>query len=166
MIRLHPTTHKIETSFIVALFTMFAATAFLVVLIGAKQYQQTADCMNRNYEVRTATSYLVEKVRQSDVAGSISITELDGLPSLLLTSVEGDRTYFTYIYCYDGMLRELYVSEEAVYSAESGQEIIPLHGFCPSQINPRLIRVSVTGTDDVAYPVYLDLRSAGRKETV
>ena len=43
------------------LFGMFAVTAFILVLIGIKQYKVTADSMNYNYEVRTASSYLREK---------------------------------------------------------------------------------------------------------
>lgn len=35
----------------------FAATAFLVVSIGAKQYHSIADSMTANYETRTVSSY-------------------------------------------------------------------------------------------------------------
>jgi len=52
---------KIDSVFVVALFTMFAVTAFLLILIGAKQYQHTADTMDANYESRTISSYLTEK---------------------------------------------------------------------------------------------------------
>ena len=102
MIRLKASSHKIETVFILALFTMFAATAFLVVLIGAKQYQVTADYMNDNYEVRTASSYLQEKIRSNDTSDAITITELDGTPALAFTSIENDTEYTTYIYYFDG----------------------------------------------------------------
>ena len=55
---------KIDGVFVIALFTMFAVTAFLLILIGAKQYQRTADTMDANYESRTISSYLTEKIRQ------------------------------------------------------------------------------------------------------
>ncbi len=49
------------TVFVMLLFFLFALTAFILVLIGVKQYKSTANAMNYNYEVRTVTSYLREK---------------------------------------------------------------------------------------------------------
>ena len=65
MLQLENSSRKIDTVFIVSLFVMFAITAILLILIGARQYRFTADSMNRNYEIRTASSYLTEKVHQS-----------------------------------------------------------------------------------------------------
>lgn len=98
---------KIDGVFIIALFTMFAVTAFLLILIGAKQYQNTADTMDANYETRTISSYLTEKLRQNDTGGSITVTELEGTPALSLKSVENDISYVTYIYYYENALREM-----------------------------------------------------------
>ncbi len=78
MLRLHANEHKIDTVFVAALFVLFAMTACLLVLIGARQYKATARAMNENYEVRTASSYLTEKVRQNDSAAGISIVEFAG----------------------------------------------------------------------------------------
>lgn len=166
MIKLHPTSHRIETAFILALFTMFAATAFLVVLIGAKQYQSTADSMNKNYEIRTAASYLEEKARSNDNSGSIYVTELMGLPALAFQNVEDDITYITYIYYYDNYLRELFVSDSSVYSLESGQEIIEINGFDVEIIKPDLICATYIGTDNLSYPVYLHVHASGGKEAL
>ena len=61
--------HTIDRVFLLALLALFAATAFLVVSIGAKQYHSIADSMTANYETRTVSSYLEEKMNQNDVAG-------------------------------------------------------------------------------------------------
>ena len=45
--------HTIDRVFLLALLALFAATAFLVVSIGAKQYHSIADSMTANYETRT-----------------------------------------------------------------------------------------------------------------
>ena len=42
--------HTIDRVFLLALLALFAATAFLVVSIGAKQYHSIADSMTANYE--------------------------------------------------------------------------------------------------------------------
>jgi preprotein translocase subunit SecY len=166
MIKLHPASHRIETAFILALFTMFAATAFLVVLIGAKQYQITADSMNVNYEVRTAASYLEEKVRQNDCTGAIYATELLGVPALAIQTAEDDTVYTTYIYYYEDCLRELFVTDSSVYSLASGQMIIELSGFEVESLGSDFIRATYIGTDGISYTVYLSVHAAAGKEEV
>lgn len=159
MLKLHKRSHKIDTVFVAALFTVFAATAFLVVLISAKQYQNTADSMKYNYEIRTASSYLAEKVRQNDSAFHIAVSELEGIPALCLTSVENGVHYTTYIYCYDGALRELFVSEHSVFAPNAGQKIVPLLDFAPEAIDSGLLRITVTGTDGTPVPLYISLHA-------
>ena len=66
MVRLNSNTPKIDTVFVMVLFTLFSLTSFVLILIGVKQYKVTADTMSSNYELRTVTSYLSEKVRQND----------------------------------------------------------------------------------------------------
>jgi hypothetical protein len=155
-----------ETAFVLALFTMFAVTAFLVVLIGAKQYQSTADSMNQNYEVRTAASYLEEKVRAGDSAGAVNATTLSGTPALAIQSEEGGNIYTTYIYYYDGSLRELFVTDSSVFSLDSGQKIIELSDFYVESIRPGLIRATFAGTDGAAHQVFLAVHSASGKEAL
>ena len=107
MLRLHTQTRKIDTVFIVCLFMLFAMTSCILILIGAKQYHTTADAMNHNYEVRTVSSYLTEKVHQYDTSTGIAITDFAGGHALALSNTAEEQTYITYIYYYDGALREL-----------------------------------------------------------
>ena len=71
MINLDSGVRRFDTVFVVALLTLFALTASILVLISAKQYNITAEKMNTNYESRTVSSYLREKTRQSDANGQI-----------------------------------------------------------------------------------------------
>ena len=98
MIELNKDSKKIDTLFIMILFGMFAVTAFILVLIGIKQYKVTADSMNYNYEVRTASSYLREKIRQNDIGAGIHVENIDGTDVLALSSNINGQTYKTYIY--------------------------------------------------------------------
>ena len=63
--------HTIDRVFLLALLALFAATTFLVVSIGAKQYHSIADSMTANYETRTVSSYLEEKMNQTDVSSTV-----------------------------------------------------------------------------------------------
>ena len=164
MQKLRRLNHKIDMVFVLALFMIFAATAFIVVLIGARQYRSTADNMNYNYEVRTASSYIEEKIRQNDSAARISITDLSGTTALALTSEENGIFYTTYIYYYDGSLRELFAADNAEVGPQSGQKIIELGGFLPEYADDDLIKVTFTDSDGGIFPVYLSVHSESGKE--
>jgi len=155
---------KIDSVFVIALFTMFAVTAFLLILIGAKQYQHTADTMDANYESRTISSYLTEKIRQSDSQGQISIVELENHSALALETVENDVTYITYIYYYDNALREIVVNDSSVFSLGTGQEIIKTGGFETELVDDDLLKITITTTNEEKQTLFLSLHSTGRKE--
>lgn len=156
--------NKIDGVFVIALFTMFAITAFLLILIGARQYQHTADTMDANYESRTISSYLTEKIRQSDSQGIIQIAELDGVQALAIESVENDVTYITYIYYYKDALREIVVNELSVFALDSGQEIIKTGGFTAEMVADDLLKISITSTENQKQVLYLPLHSNSGKE--
>lgn len=155
---------KIDSVFVIALFTMFAVTAFLLILIGAKQYQHTADTMDANYESRTISSYLTEKIRQNDSQGKVRITEIEGVHALALETIENDVTYITYIYYYDNALREIVVNAQSVFSLGSGQEIIKTGGFTAELVKDNLIKITVTTTEGQKETLFLPLHSNSRKE--
>lgn len=155
---------KIDGVFVIALFTMFAITAFLLILIGAKQYQNTADTMDDNYEVRTVSSYLTEKLRQSDSEGNITISELDGVSALSFKTSENNTSYITYIYYYKNALREIVVNDASVFSLETGQEIIKTGGFTAELLSENLLKITVTTTKGQKHLLYLTLHSNSGKE--
>ena len=155
---------KIDGVFVIALFTMFAITAFLLILIGAKQYQHTANTMDANYESRTISSYLTEKFRQNDTQGTISIVELDGTTAIALKTTTNEIVYTTYIYHYDNALREIVVNEKSVFSLASGQEIIQTKGFDAELVSDTLLKITVTTTNEQTQTLYLSLHSNSGKE--
>ena len=157
MFKLTSKSRKIDSFFVMILFFLFAITAAILVLIGVRQYQVTADSMNYNYEMRTATSYLREKVRQNDSHASISVCDIDGVSALSLKSTVNGQVYYTYIYYYDGYLRELYVQADSSYTLSAGQQIIEISGFELSMTTDRLINATIKdtwgGTTDICLSV-------------
>lgn len=81
MLKLHSSHTKLDTLFLVSLFVLFAFTAGILVLLGAGQYRDTVRTMDHNYEVRTTTSYLFEKLHQHD-SSSVNVTEFCDIPAL------------------------------------------------------------------------------------
>ncbi len=150
---------KIDTVFVLALITLFAATAFMLVLIGAKQYRYVTNTMNENYEARTIASYLTEKIRQNDTAGHISVVNLEGTTALALRAQEDDFVYTTYIYYYEGSLRELVTTENSVFTLSSGQSIMEVQGFTPTLLRGKLLHITATDTLGKEIELYLPLHS-------
>ena len=66
-------THAVDVLVILVLFVLFTATAVATVLIGIKIYGYSVNSMEDNYESRTMSSYLYEKIRQNDVDGAIGV---------------------------------------------------------------------------------------------
>jgi hypothetical protein len=164
MKKYHINNSKIDTVFIACLFVLFALTASMLVLLETSQYRATVDSMNKNYEVRTASSYLVEKVRSHDAASCVSVADLDGVCALALSENAQDGTYTTYIYYYDGALRELLVGADASCSLEAGQSIVPLSSFTVEESGEGLLHITFTDSEGLSHEQYLSCHTPYGKE--
>lgn len=156
MLRLYSSAGKFDTVFTVLLFMLFAFTAGLLVLIGVRQYRVSAGQMDKNYEVRTASSYLTEKIHQYD--SSSGIFTMDG--ALVFAEDIGDGAYYTYIYYYDGALCELLTAADADFIPEAGQKILDLGGFYAQQMPDGLFVIQFTDSDGCLHREYLHAHAA------
>lgn len=164
----------LDLIFILSLFLLFTITAVTTVLTGMKIYRHTTDAMEQNYETRTFSSYLTEKVRQNDVSGGISVYSYSHTDSgeneqiteaLCLTNSVGDRTYNTYLYLYDGYLRELTVSSDVTeLSGTAGQKILPAQAFSVTTDNANLLHISYVSesglSEELFFPIHTQIGGA------
>ena len=111
--------HTIDRVFLLALLALFAATAFLVVSIGAKQYHSIADSMTANYETRTVSSYLEEKMNQNDMAGSVAVTSIGAFPAIALSETVNDTM--------DISVRSQFPMEQLFYREMGRKSLKPRH---------------------------------------
>ena len=144
--------HTIDRVFLLALLALFAATAFLVVSIGAKQYHSIADSMTANYETRTVSSYLEEKMNQNDVAGSVAVTSIGAFPAIALSETVNDTIYTTYI-------REITVSDGTTVLPGDGQKIIETKALAIDMVSSNLYCFTITDTTGYTYPLYISLNA-------
>lgn len=124
----------VDFMFIMALFGAFAITGLLVVLFGARVYQSTISRMDMNYSSRTALSYVTEKIRAHDFTGGadaadVGVASYNGQSVLLLNETVNDRSYVTYLYVEDGILREFTAPSEYEFRYDQGTEILPIKEF-------------------------------------
>lgn len=154
--RKKPQPHTIDTLFTVLLLLSFLLFSMLVAGTGSMVYQKSTDSLNRNYTSRTALSYLTEKLRQHDQSGDIAFTQLDNIPALALYEEQNETRYCTYLYFYNGALRELFTQASTTPSVDMGTAIAELADFtfCPdpaSESSTLLLTVTdADGSSDTA----------------
>lgn len=138
--------HRLGIDFLfpALLFFLFSAVSLCVVILAASVYERTVRSADRGYELNTAMEYVSEKIRQSDEAGAISAGVFDGCDSLILRQAYGGQTYTTYIYAYDGTLRELFLKDGASAPASAGTELIEASDFQAHILSETLLQIQFT----------------------
>jgi hypothetical protein len=112
----------IQVIFPVLLLCVFSICAIMVVSMGADVYSGTVRKAGSNYTARTSVSYIAEKIHQNDAAGAVSVVKKNGRDMLALRQ----NGYSTYIYVYDGSLRELTAESGSGADLSEGTEIMQL----------------------------------------
>ncbi len=153
--------HTVDILFVLSLFVVFAATAIALVLIGIQVFRTTVNGMSDNTQARVTTSYLTEKMHQGDLAGSVSIVSIgDGVQALCLEETHEEQAYETYIYVYDGNLKELLITKGSTLLPESGQDIAKVSSLTMEQVSSHLFSFVITNVDGSTDSLYLTTRSA------
>lgn len=146
--------HIVDLLFTLTLFGVFAVSALFVVIFGAGVYKNTTASMERNFTSRTAVSYVTEKLRQRDVIGAATLTNVNGIPAITLIKQYDSMQVATYIYSDEGYLKEITVTGLSEPDASMGQKIMELSDFNVREISKGIYYVSITdssGNRDGAY---------------
>ena len=101
---------------------VFFILAMSLALTAAGTYRHLTAAAGENSTQRTGLSYLANQVRRADRPQGIRLTRFGGGDALELHDGLG---YVTYIYCYDGALRELYTDPQAQLGPADGTELLP-----------------------------------------
>lgn len=151
----------VGTLFTMLLFLVFVLCALFTVLTGGKVYENISTRMEQTYTGSVALQYVANKVRQGDLAGQVSVKEMEGAQVLeLIQEIEGER-YLTWIYYRDGSIRELFTYEGSGLTLQDGLEILKCGGLSFSK-EGRLITVETLG--EGGGRLTLSLRSAGGQD--
>lgn len=143
--------YSIDLIFILTLFLLFAITSIATVIVGIKIYRSSTNTMDANYETRTLSSYLTEKVRAYDSYDSIhlsrKVSSLDSSNTgdiLVLSSTVDDKQYITYIYVYESYVRELTISSDSnvAFNPNSGQKVMAARELSFTKISDHVLDIS------------------------
>ena len=106
--------HVIDFLFPLAVFFVLAASSVAIVVLASG---------------RTALAYVTEKMHQNDENGAIADGTFDGENALVIRQRYDEKDYVTYLYAYDGYLRELFIRDGTEAKASDGRKILATKDF-------------------------------------
>ena len=148
-------THTLDYLFICVLFVFFCSISVLLVTMGVKQYHSITKQALKNQNLRTASSYLVEKFQQHDSENAISFTESNNIPLISFTNASIENPSITYIYVYDGYLREFEQHTNSDFILEQGTPIAKLQDLEWMAYSNNLYRFTLTAPSGDVSPIYI-----------
>ena len=147
--------HMIDSVFVICLMLLFVLCALSVIAIGATIYQKNVSSMANNNSHRIASAYITEKIRQSDINGSVRTRDLFGEKVLVMSKEINGELYNTYIYDFDGKLMELMARNDLnVVYPQSGQKIMGVKSFDIEEVSEKMFKIEIVledGTEDFLY---------------
>lgn len=152
--------HMIDFLFPVALFFVFTLSALTIILLAAGIYRSSIEESALNDTARTSLSYISEKVHQHDSSDSVSLGTFDGCDALILKQTNSGDTYYTYIYCYDNELKELFAKDGAVADASGGKTILKVKDFSMKQVTGQRFEFHCTDTGGRTATLTVALKSS------
>ena len=151
--------HAISGAFVFLLLGVFAVFSTLLVLLCAQAYRNTVDQTGLHGEARIMQAFVRNTLRAEDAAGAIGVQDENGVTALTITESYGGDEYIRYIYCYDGVLRDLFIAASSEFRPEAGEEICAAADF-RAVLEDGLLKAELTGTDGTLYTASIAQRSA------
>ena len=111
--------------FVLTVFVLFVCCLLAAVLAFAKAYKHFGSEIEKRFDTATAQTLVLQKLRSYD-SGAVSVGKQGDTDYLGFSDTIDGESYITYIYCYDGELRELFVESSAPFIAENGNTLFPV----------------------------------------
>lgn len=149
--------HSIDTVFVLLLFALFVTMALFVSVSGALAYKKAAAQMDERFNKQTCISYITAKVRSNNKQDKIYVGDFKGNSALCIREDVSGLEYVTYIYQYDGMVRELFCNSEVAQSFEpsAGVALTEAKGLEFSK-DGSLFEIKLTDTEDKITEFYVN----------
>lgn len=151
--------HTVDVLFVITLFCVFAISVIMATSFGANVYRNIVDDMEGNFNTRTSYTYIINKVHQSDIQGLISVGTYEGIDSLIISEEIDNIVYNTYLYYYDGALRELFTRSDQTFDPEYGTELFKLESFNITPVTDTLVKFDFVPYDSDENVLYVHIRS-------
>lgn len=147
--------HSADTLFVLLLFALFMITALFITVSGAIAYRNSTVQMEERFNRQTCINYITAKVRANNDADKITVGELEGINALCITDNIGGINYITYIYQYDGAIRELFCNAEISLPPSSGAALTEAKAISFEK-DGGLLEITLTDNEDNTTLFYIN----------
>lgn len=151
--------HTVDVLFVIVLFCVFSISVVALTGTGAKVYQNIVDSMSLNHSLRTSSTYVLNKIRQADSEGNVTIGSYAGCDAIILTEEIDNIAYCTYLYFYDGKLKELFTRQGQSFDPAYGTDIIEAESFKMIKMSESLFRFDIKISDDDKQTLFVHIHS-------
>jgi len=138
---------SIDTIFVLIVFSIFAFSVLMVLMLGASVYRNINDISRDGQDERMVLSYVRTKIKNYDAAGGVYVDDFCGVPALFIDERIGDTDFVTVIYNYEGWLYELFSETSLEFSPGSGVRIAGIDNVRFDEAEHGLIKVAAGDLD-------------------
>ena len=153
--------HVIDFLFPLALFFVLTATSVALVVLASGTYSHQVQDSEDSFVSRTALSYVTEKIHQADEYGSVYAGTFDGQDAIVICQTYSEQTYMTYLYEYDGYLRELFIQDGVDAKASDGRRILASDSFSLKNLR-KDCSICIVQTKTAVFPIPMSVSKVRR----
>lgn len=155
----HQKKHSVDVLFVIVLFCLFSLSIVALTGTGARVYQNVVDNMSLNHSLRTSSSYVVNKIRQADADGSVTVGTYSGCDAVIISEEIDNISYCTYLYYYNGRLKEFFTRKGQEFDPIYGTDIVEVESFKLEKITDSLFKFDFEITPDEKQTLFVHLHS-------
>lgn len=141
---------------VLLIFCIFTVCIMMILMQGASVCRNISQRSELLYEQRTCAGYLTEKIRQAPEAPEIKDFG-DGQGIMLEETIDGEL-WQTWIYCYDGWIREYFGDASVLDDPSLGEKVLPA-GNLDFAMKDGLLQIIMEDTEGSSRTIYLYLRN-------
>lgn len=160
-----PSRRHSDVLLILLLLFVLCGGSLLFVIYGADAYAAVNSRRDSTFERTTPLFYAASKIRQSEGSGSVRVENRDGVSALVLTDHDSGQPCETWIYEYEGQLRELYVDQGVPFDPEDGTVLLKHDGltFALSRTDNGRSMVTLSSQDEKGRSTELTILLRGER---
>lgn len=122
---------------------LFLCSAIMLVILEVVTYEHITQSSLEQVDIRSPIQYLTERIRSFDCKEGIEVKKVQGVDALVFTEVEGENTYETWLYGYNGSLCEMSRCKTDTFKLEDGKVIAKVNNLSIKTVQPNLIKVKL-----------------------
>lgn len=138
---------------------LFLCSATMLLILEVTAYEQVVQSSQEQIDIRVPIQYLAEKLRMFDCKDGVEVKEIQGTDVLVFTEKNGQDTYETWLYGYNGNLYEISKRKAGKFKLEDGKIVTKANILSITAIQPNLIKIRLKDQEGIEDTYVFALRS-------